>query len=179
MPAANPAGNARKPMLTRENLRLQFSNQSRPDLLGSGPLRFCSGFTFWNLGFSLNGFCRFNNQIPRFAQMLFRREHVAKTDPHNCSTAQLCLREVRASGSVDSLYDFAVESIQAIDGAGASSLRVVFARRSRRGSNKPKTDHTHARLRRYLKAFVLFDPLSEELCQTNLFAQAGDNSSSA
>jgi len=91
--------------------------------------------------------CRFLNDLPALAQMFFRGEHVAEADPHHCSAAQFCLREIRAPGRVDSLYDVAVDSVDAISGAGAPSRRCARARRGRRGSNKPKTDHAHAGLR--------------------------------
>src|SRR6478736_8939482 len=111
---------------------------------GTWPVEICLGFGFWNLGFWLSSFCRFLNDLPTLAQMFFCGEHVAEADPHYRSAAQFCLREIRASGRVDSLYDGAVDSVDAISGAGAPSRRCVRARRGRRGSNKPKTDHAHA-----------------------------------
>src|SRR5882757_5757044 len=59
--------------------------------------------------------CRFLNDLPPLAQMFFCGEHVAEADPHYCSAAQFCLREIRAPGRVDSLYDVAVDFINAIN----------------------------------------------------------------
>src|SRR4029077_17056582 len=120
--------------------------------------------------------CRFLNDLPTFAQMFFRGEHVAEADPHYCSAAQFCLREIHAPGRVDLLYDVAVDLIS---GAGASSRRCALARRGRRSSNKAKTDYAHAGLRGQLKAIVIFDPVCEQVRQTNLFAQPGNHSGPA
>jgi hypothetical protein len=55
--------------------------------------------------------------------MLFRGEDIPEADPHYCSAAQFCLREIRASGRVDSLHDVTVDSVDAISGAGPPSRR--------------------------------------------------------
>src|SRR5262245_10356614 len=56
----------------------------------------------------LQGACRFLNDLPSLAQMLFCSEHIPETDPHDCPSEQFCLRKVRTTGCVDSLYDVAV-----------------------------------------------------------------------
>src|SRR6202008_401379 len=87
---------------------------------------------------------RFLNDVPSLAQMLFCGEHISEANSHHCSATQFCLGEIRAARRVDSLDNVAVDSIQAIDGAGAPSRRCARARRRRRGTNKTKTDHAHA-----------------------------------
>ena len=77
--------------------------------------------------------------------MFFGGEHVAEADPHYCSTAQFCLRKIRAPGRVNLLYDVAVDLVDAINGVGAPSRRC--ARRGRRGSKEAKTHDAHANRR--------------------------------
>ena len=125
------------------NLKLQTFKSIALCSFGTWPVEICLGFGFWNLGFWLSSFCRFLNDLPPLAQMLFCGEHVAEADPHYCATAQFCLCEIRAPRRVDSLCDAAVDFINAINGAGAPSRRCARERRGRRGSRKPKTDHTH------------------------------------
>src|SRR4030095_6526312 len=74
--------------------------------------------------------CRFLNDLPPLAQMFFCGEHIPEADPHYCSAAQFCLREIRAPGRVNSLYDVAVQLVEL--------LLIRF--------DEPKTDHAHAGL---------------------------------
>jgi hypothetical protein len=64
-------------------------------------------FTLWLLSFSgpkrfdmelyaLTRFGSFSDEFPSFAQMLFCRKHIPEPNPHYCSAAQFCLREIRA-----------------------------------------------------------------------------------
>src|SRR6476659_4144721 len=104
MPAANEAGNPKtQAPIPKQISSSKLSNQLRSARLGLGRLKFV-----WNLGFWLSSFCRFLNNLPTLAQMFFCGEHIAEADPHYCSAAQFCLREIRAPGRVDSLYDIAV-----------------------------------------------------------------------
>ena len=62
--------------------------------------------------------------------MFFCSEHVAEADPHCCSAAQFCLREIRAPGRVDSLYDVAVQLVELLfTGRDAALRRPVGAAR--------------------------------------------------
>ena len=77
--------------------------------------------------------------------MLFCGEHIPEADPHYGSAAQFCLREIGASGSVDSLDDLAVELVQLLfTGRDAALRRPVGAARR---PYPTKTDHAHAGLR--------------------------------
>src|ERR1044071_9771634 len=78
---------------------------------------------------------RLPDQFPRLAQMFFGGEHVAEANSHHRSAVQFCLGKISASGSIDLLHEFAVDSI---DGAGAPSRRWARARRGRRSSNETK-----------------------------------------
>src|SRR5215467_2425327 len=99
--------------------------------------------------------------------MFFGREHVAKPNSHHCSAAQFGLRKISASGSIDSLHEFAVQFIEPIDGAGAPSRRWAWPRRGRRCSNKSKTNHTHIDRRGDLEAMVASDHIGEQVCQAD------------
>ena len=46
--------------------------------------------------------------------MLFRGEDIPEADPHYCSAAQFCLREIRAPGRVNSLYGVAVDLVDVV-----------------------------------------------------------------
>src|SRR2546430_14706167 len=91
---------------------LSSSHQARFHPLGFGCLRFVwhLGFGIWN--FFSNSVCCFSNQLPCLAQMLFRGEHITKANSHHRSAAQFCLRQISASGSIDSLHNFAVQLIE-------------------------------------------------------------------
>src|SRR6266576_3575409 len=58
------------------------------------------------------------NHFPRLAQMLFGCENISQPNPHNCSTAQFCLCEIRATGTIDALNNFAVELVELVFVAG-------------------------------------------------------------
>src|SRR5437762_14227882 len=88
--------------------------------------------------------------------MFFGSEHVTEANSHHCSAAQFCLCEISASGSIDSLHEFAVQIIE-----------FLFV-----GANKTKTNHAHADRSGELEAVVFFDPVGEQVCKANLFAQA-------
>src|SRR5207253_3621048 len=155
--------------------KLQYPSKSQtpklkpfaPYLFGISLIGICLGFASWDLGFCSNGICSFSDDLPCLAQMFFRREHITKANSHHRSAAQFCLRQISASGSIDSLHNLAV---QLIDGYGAASRRSLSARRRRRVSNKSKTNHTHADGRSQLEAVIGVNPAHEQVCHAHLFA---------
>ena len=155
--------------------KLQYPSKSQtpklkpfaPYLFGISLIGICLGFASWDLGFCSNRICSFSDDLPCLAQMFFRREHITKANSHHRSAAQFCLRQISASGSIDSLHNLAV---QLIDGDGAPSRRSLSARRRRRVSNKSKTNHTHADGRGQLEAVIGLDPAREQVCHAHLFA---------
>src|SRR4029077_20837350 len=130
---------------------------------GISLVEICLGSGFWDLGFLPSSVCCFFDQFPTCSQMFFGREHVAQADPHYCSAAQFCLREIGPSGSVDSLYDVGVQLVEFL------LIRI----------DEPKADHAHAGSCGQLEMVVLFDPVGEQVYQMNLFAQASNNSGPA
>src|SRR5205807_10002748 len=100
--------------------KLQYPSKSQtpklkpfaPYLFGISLIGICLGFASWDLGFCSNGICSFSDDLPCLAQMFFRREHITKANSHHRSAAQFCLRQISASGSIDSLYDLAVQLIE-------------------------------------------------------------------
>jgi hypothetical protein len=111
--------------------------------------------------FQLSG--GFSNQFPRFTQMLFRREHVADPDSHYRVFAQFCLREISAAGGIDSLNDFAVDSVTV----------VLVAR------DKPKANNTQADRRRELEASILLQPAGEQFREPDVLTKTRGDSFAA
>src|SRR5882724_5150560 len=133
----NCSGGEAQSQIRREIPRFRFKSSSALSSFGIWLVEICLAFGVWNLELFSNSVCCFFNQLPCLAQMPLRREHITKANSHHRSAAQFCLREISASGSIDSLHNLAV---QLIDGDGAPSRRSLSARRRRRVSNKSKTN---------------------------------------
>ena len=120
--------------------------------------------------------CSFSDNLPRLAQMFFRREHVTEANAHHGSAAQFRLGEISAARSIDLLHDFAVQFVDVVRCSRSCPGR---RHRCRLQVQQTKTNHAHADWRGELEAIVLFDPVGEQICEANLFAQARNDSGAA
>src|SRR5260370_3540307 len=92
--------------------------------------------------------------------MLLGRENISQTDSHDGASAQFCLCDVAAAGSIDSVHDFAVQDVDLIFVSG----------------DKAKTDHRHDNRRHQLEPLVGLNPVHHEIRQSELIPDARSNS---